>query len=82
MVSPLVTSLGIGKFGLEYSIGFPITVALAHLAYGAALGILIGRFAGPEPSPLWQSFRALFTAHGPAQRSTGNSPSGSSVGVS
>ena len=61
MVSPVVTSLGIGKFGLEYSMGFPITVTLAHAAYGAALGILIGRFAGKQPSPLWQSFRALGT---------------------
>lgn len=62
MVSPVVTSLGIGKFGLEYSIGFPITVTLAHAAYGAALGILAARFAGQQPSPLLQSIRDLFAA--------------------
>ncbi len=62
MVSPVVTSLGIGKFGLEYSIGFPITVTLAHLAYGAALGFFAARFAGQHPSPLLQSFRDLFAA--------------------
>ncbi len=62
MVSPVVTSLGIGKFGLEYSAGFPITVTLAHVAYGAALGFLGARFAGRHPSPLLQSFRDLFAA--------------------
>jgi len=62
MVSPVVTSLGVGKFGLQFSIGFPITVTLAHLAYGAALGILAARFAGRQPSPLLQNFRGLFTA--------------------
>jgi len=66
MVSPVVTSLGIGKFGLEYSVGFPITVTLAHAAYGATLGILAARFAGQQPSPLWQSFRGLIAARGPA----------------
>ncbi|MBI3669212.1 MAG: hypothetical protein HY237_05475 [Acidobacteria bacterium] len=66
MVSPVVTSLGIGKFGLEYSVGFPITVTLAHVAYGVALGVLNGRIAGQQSSPLWQSFRGLFAARGPA----------------
>lgn len=62
MVSPVVASLGIGKFGLEYSIGFPITVTLAHVAYGVTLGILAVRFAGRQPSPLLQSLRGLLTA--------------------
>lgn len=62
MVSPVVTSLGIGKFGVEYSAGFPITVTLAHVAYGAALGFFAPRFAGQHPSPLPQSFRVLFAA--------------------
>lgn len=62
MVSPVVTSLGIGKFGLEYSVGFPITVTLAHVAYGAALGFLVIRFAGRYPSPLLQCFRDLLAA--------------------
>jgi hypothetical protein len=66
MVSPVVTSLGIGKFGLEYSVGFPITVTLAHLAYGATLGFLATRFAGQVSSPLWRSFRDLIVARGPA----------------
>lgn len=62
MVSPVVTSLGIGKFGIEYSMGFPITVTLAHVAYGAALGILVARFAGRQSSPLLQNLRDLFAA--------------------
>lgn len=62
MVSPVVTSLGIGKFGLEYSAGFPITVTLAHAAYGAALGILTVRFAGRQPSPLLHNIRGLLGA--------------------
>lgn len=67
MVSPVVTSLGIGKFGLEYSIGFPITVTLAHVAYGAALGILAARFAGRQLSPLWQNIRGLLGAPSSSQ---------------
>lgn len=42
MVSPVVQSLGIGKFGLEYKDGyqFLVTVTLAHVAFGILLGWL------------------------------------------
>lgn len=41
MVSPSVTALGIGYLGLQFSWGFPITVTLAHVAFGTALGLLL-----------------------------------------
>jgi hypothetical protein len=70
MVSPVVTSLGIGRFGLQYSVGFPITVTLAHMAYGATLGILAARLARRQPSPLLRSFGDLFWASQQPARSS------------
>ena len=52
MLSPVVTSLGVGYFGLQYSPGFPATVLLAHLAFGVALGFLAARFSRSQPSVL------------------------------
>lgn len=39
-MSPVVKSLGIGLFGLQFGSGyeFPLTVILAHLAFGSLLG--------------------------------------------
>jgi hypothetical protein len=50
MVSPVVTSLGVGFFGLQFSYGFPVTVLLAHLAFGWALGLLAQKFLGLHAS--------------------------------
>lgn len=50
MVSPVVTSLGVGYFGLRFSYRFPVTVTLAHLAYGLALGFLARCFLGGQAS--------------------------------
>jgi hypothetical protein len=52
LVSPVVISLGVGYFGLQFSYGFPTTVLLAHLAFGAALGLLSFWFLGPQPDRL------------------------------
>jgi hypothetical protein len=52
MVSPVVKSLGIGYFGAEFSIGFPVVVSLAHAAFGIALGLLTRRFLRSQPSAL------------------------------
>ena len=41
MASPAVIPLGVGHFGVDFGIGFPITVLLAHLAFGIILGWLI-----------------------------------------
>ncbi len=51
MLSPVVASLGVGFLGLEFSRGFPVTVTLAHAAFGGALGWLSARWAGFEASP-------------------------------
>lgn len=50
MVSPVVVSLGVGYFGLQFSYGFPATVLLAHLAFGTALGIFSRRLLGASGS--------------------------------
>ncbi len=57
LVSPVVISLGVGYFGLEYSYGFPITVLLAHLAFGGALGVLSYAFLGPQIDRLISALR-------------------------
>ena len=41
MASPAVIPLGVGHFGVDFGIGFPITVILAHIALGTILGWLI-----------------------------------------
>lgn len=38
MMSPAVVAMGVGHFGVDFGIGFPITVILAHLALGSILG--------------------------------------------
>jgi hypothetical protein len=52
LVSPVVISLGVGYFGLQYSYGFPITVLLAHFAFGGALGVVSWSLLGPQPDRL------------------------------
>ncbi len=51
MFSPVVSALGVGFLGLEFSKGFPITVTLAHAAFGGVLGWLSTRWLGFESSP-------------------------------
>ena len=53
MLSPVVSALGVGFLGLEFSKGFPVTVTLAHAAFGTALGWLSARWLGFETSPVW-----------------------------
>lgn len=62
MMSPVVTSLGVGFFGLRYSYGFPATVLLAHLAFGSTLGFLAQRFASTQASALAQAIFATSSA--------------------
>lgn len=64
LVSPVVLSLGVGYFGLEFSKGFPVTVLAAHVAFGLALGILSRRFLGQQPSVVWTELR-LFVSSSP-----------------
>ena len=51
MMSPFVVSLGVGCFGSEFGIGFPITVILAHILFGTILGYVIQK-RNPEKSNL------------------------------
>jgi hypothetical protein len=69
MLSPVVRSLGVGYFGLDFSIGFPIVVTLAHVAFGTALGFLARRFMGSQGSTVSS---AVFSALG---RRSGKIPS-------
>ena len=71
MLSPVVSSLGVGFLGLGFSKGFPITVTLSHLAFGAILGWLTARWLGFLESPLLEavadSVRTCLPRHHPAQ---------------
>lgn len=44
MISPVAISLGVGYFGADFGLGFPVTVTLAHLAYGTLLGLFVYRW--------------------------------------
>jgi hypothetical protein len=57
MLSPVVVSLGVGYFGLQYSLGFPVVVLTAHVGFGLALGFLAGRFLWPQRSVLLAALR-------------------------
>ncbi|TAM83416.1 MAG: hypothetical protein EPN47_04715 [Acidobacteria bacterium] len=72
MVSPVVQSLGVGYFGLQFSIGFPTVVSLAHAAFGIALGWLARRFLGQQPSIVLSRIR-LTLGHGVEEASLSHS---------
>ena len=55
MLSPVVSALGVGFLGLEFSKGFPVTVTLAHAAFGGVLGWLAASWLGFEASPVWDA---------------------------
>jgi hypothetical protein len=59
LVSPVVVSLGVGYFGLQFSIGFPITVLAAHAVFGLLLGTLAHRFLSAQPSVMMTEFRVF-----------------------
>lgn len=60
MLSPVVSSLGVGFLGLDFSKGFPVTVTLAHAAFGGALGWLAAAWLGFIESPLAGIFCGCF----------------------
>jgi len=59
LVSPVVISLGVGYFGLQFSPGFPITVLAGHAAFGLLLGTLAKRFLSAQSSVLVTELREL-----------------------
>ena len=60
MMSPAVVALGVGHFGVDFGIGFPITVILAHIALGLILGWYIAK-KNSEHSSLIYSIKNLYT---------------------
>lgn len=69
LLSPVVTALGVGFLGLQFSIGFPITVLLAHAAFGLALGWLAHAWVGALPAPWLSTMKACLLPHTPEQTS-------------
>jgi hypothetical protein len=63
MLSPVVSALGVGFFGLEFSKGFPATVTLAHAAFGTVLGWLTARWLGFESCPLCEVLGVCLAPH-------------------
>lgn len=57
MLSPVVSALGVGFLGLEFSKGFPATVLIAHAAFGLALAWLVAAWLGFTESPLLAAFQ-------------------------
>jgi len=68
ILSPVVSALGVGLLGLEFSKGFPLTVTVAHAAFGLALGWLAAAWLGFVDSPLLGAVRRCFPKHLLAER--------------
>ncbi|MEO8399447.1 MAG: hypothetical protein ABI550_06490 [Ignavibacteriaceae bacterium] len=60
MISPVVVALGVGRFGVDFGWGFPITVILAHLAFGTILGTLLFKWNKKDKS-IFNTFKNIFT---------------------
>lgn len=69
MLSPVVSALGVGFLGLEFSKGFPLTVTAAHAAFGLALGWLTSAWLGFIESPLLESIVTCFPKRALVHRS-------------
>ncbi len=48
MAGPATVALGVGRFGVDFGWGFPATVTLAHVAFGAIFGIFTKRWLPDE----------------------------------
>ncbi len=68
MFSPVVSALGVGFMGLDFSTGFPLTVTFAHAAFGLALGWLTAGWLGFVDSPLLGAVRQCLPKRLVAQR--------------
>ena len=44
MMSPVVVTLGVGHFGIDFGWGFTVTVVAAHIAFGTILGWLVSKW--------------------------------------
>jgi hypothetical protein len=59
MAGPATVALGVGRFGVDFGWGFPITVVLAHVAYGALFGFFDKKWLRDE-SGFFHQIRLLF----------------------
>ena len=61
MLSPVMNITGAGLFGQAFApVKFPLTVYLAHIAYGATLGVTVQRARrSPERSPVLAAVEAI-----------------------
>ncbi len=57
MAGPATLALGVGRFGLDFGWGFPVTVTLAHIAFGAVFGIFSKNWL-PDGSGLFRQIRS------------------------
>ncbi|NIA28279.1 MAG: hypothetical protein GWP06_00020 [Actinobacteria bacterium] len=58
MLSPVVVAMGVGIFGSQFGIGFPVTVILAHIAFGLILGNFVaGKNRNAES--LWTRLKSV-----------------------
>lgn len=59
MVSPVVKSLGVGVFGLEYKGGFEFatTVTIAHMVFGFTLSLILAK-RNRGIAPIWSRLRS------------------------
>lgn len=60
LLSPVPRALGVGVFGSDFGARFAVTVYLAHVGFGAAVGALTHRF-GRNLDPIWVPLRQLVT---------------------
>jgi len=60
LTGPVVLSLGVGYFGLQFSKGFPVTVLAAHVVFGLVLAVLARRFLTSQGSPILAIVRSIF----------------------
>jgi hypothetical protein len=59
LTGPVVLSLGVGYFGLQFSKGFPVTVLAAHVVFGLVLGVLARRFLSSQGSLVLATARSI-----------------------
>ncbi len=58
MSGPVVVAMGVGHFGSQFGIGFPITVILAHFAFGLILGKFVAQ-KNRSAESLWGRFKSV-----------------------
>ena len=63
LASPATLALGVGTFGIDFGWGFPVTVVLAHVAYGAVFGLIEQKWLPDESGVFHALKRLVFIRH-------------------